>query len=103
MRVNSFSFDRCALRAVSHSARETILCGCMVTSCDWSTEIGFELVERAGPTGVVAIARRLIEEFFVPQRQQRAGAFTPELDGYQRLALWRRTPGPGVDQLLAGN
>jgi hypothetical protein len=38
----------------------------------------------------VAIARAFVEEIFVREREQRAGAVRLELDRHQRLPLWRR-------------
>jgi hypothetical protein len=45
-----------------------------------SREKRFELVERTGPTGVMAVARWFVEEFFMPKGQQRSGAFALEFD-----------------------
>src|SRR5690242_16087843 len=58
----------------------------------------FELVERAGPALLMAIARRLVEEQLVQQRQDGAVAVRLECDGDLRLALRRGLPVPGEDE-----
>src|SRR5262245_34781765 len=59
-----------------------------------------KLVEPLGPAGLVAIARALVEELLVGQRQQRAVAIGLQQDRDQRFALRRAVPGPGEHELL---
>src|SRR6188472_2150749 len=59
-----------------------------------------ELVERSAPAALVAIACSFIEELLVQQCQDRACAVWLDGDGDERLALLRRVPGPGEDELL---
>src|SRR4051812_29286610 len=69
-------------------------------SCGGSCEQALELVEAAAPAAIVTVARGLIEELLVDERQQRAVAVRLDQDGDQRLALRHGPPGPGELQLL---
>ncbi len=60
----------------------------------------FELVERAVPAPLVAVAGRLVEELLVDQGQQRAVAVRLDENGDQRLAFRHGPPRPGELQLL---
>src|SRR5438874_2292412 len=62
-----------------------------------------ELLDCAGPAVAVTIARLLVEELLVGQRQQRAVAIRRDLDRHQGFALRRRFPGPGEDEFLVGH
>src|SRR6187455_1772286 len=62
-----------------------------------SGEQFFELVERAGPTSFVPVARGLVEELFVDQCEERTRAVRLDQDRHERLALRRRAPRPGED------
>src|SRR5579871_1268902 len=57
-----------------------------------------QLVDRAFPAVAVAVARLVVEELLVGERQERAVAVGLEIDGDQRLALRRALPGPGEHQ-----
>src|SRR5258708_15976779 len=62
-----------------------------------------QIVERRGPAAPVIVARRLIEELLVRQRQDRAVIVGLEVDRDLRFALGRALPGPGEDQLAVGH
>src|SRR6185295_8474398 len=68
-----------------------------------SAERFFELVERAGPAPFVTVARRLVEELLVDQRQQRAVAVRPDDNGHQRFTFRHGSPGPGELKFLVRN
>ena len=51
----------------------------------------------------MAIARGLVEELLVDQRQQRSTLVRLDQDGDERLALRRRAPGPGEDELFVAH
>src|SRR5207244_10665393 len=59
-----------------------------------------ELLKRLGPAGLVAVARALVEELLVGQRQQPAVTIGLEQHRDQRFALRRRVPCPGEHKLL---
>src|SRR5215467_2890503 len=59
-----------------------------------------QLVESFGPADLMAVARALVEELLVGQRQQRAVAIGLEQHRDQRFALRRAMPGPGEHELL---
>src|SRR5262245_39931673 len=59
-----------------------------------------KLVEPLGPAGLMAVARALVEELLVGQRQQRAVTVGLEQHRDQRFALGRAVPGPGEHELL---
>src|SRR4029453_10836030 len=63
-------------------------------------QITLELVEAAGPALRVAIARGLVEELLVNQRQHRSGPVGPDEDRDQRPALGRGAPRPGAGEFL---
>src|SRR5215467_14045462 len=63
----------------------------------------FELVEAAGPTLAVAVARGLVEELLVNQGEDRSGAVKLDQNGHKRLALWHGAPCPGEHELLVGH
>src|SRR5262245_4173466 len=69
----------------------------------WSGEMLLELVERPGPARLMAVARRLVEELLVDQRQQRAVAVRLEQHGDHRFPFRRAAPCPGEDELLVWN
>src|SRR5262245_4562410 len=46
----------------------------------WSGQIAFEPVQRCRPAGTVTVARRLIEELLVQEREQRAVAVGRQRD-----------------------
>src|SRR6266446_6465779 len=60
----------------------------------------FKLVERADPAVLVGVARGLIEQLFVVEREQRAVAVRLQRDRHQRFALRCRMPGPAEHQPL---
>src|SRR5262249_60650974 len=62
-----------------------------------------ELVQRGSPTAAMPIARVLVEELLVSEREQRAVAVGLDFDGHQRLSLWRRFPRPGEDEFVVGH
>src|SRR5436190_7377860 len=74
-----------------------------MSSEGWSSQVAFHLVERACPTGAVAVARGLVEELLVQQREQRALAVGRQRDRYQRLPLRHGAPHPGEDELPVGD
>src|SRR5215471_7348474 len=63
----------------------------------------FELVEAAGPTLAVAVARGLVEELLVNQGEDRSRAVRLDQNGHERLALWNGAPCPGEHELLVGH
>src|SRR5262249_14480304 len=62
-----------------------------------------ELVQRGSPTAAMPIARVLVEELLVSEREQRAVAVRLDFDGHQRFPLWRRFPRPGEDEFVVGH
>src|SRR4029453_6032802 len=58
-----------------------------------------ETIEDRAPAGLMAIARGLVEELLVGEREQGPVAVRLELDRYQRFALGRGSPGPGEHEL----
>src|SRR5262245_55554955 len=62
-----------------------------------------KLVEAAAPALRVAIARGLIEELLVDQRQHRSRPVGLDEDRDQRLALGRGAPRPGENEFLLRN
>src|SRR5712675_1462750 len=78
----------------------------MATACDrcrGSSVDLLQIVECRGPAAPVIVARRLIEELLVRQRQDRAVIVGLEVDRDLRFALGRALPGPGEDQLAVGH
>src|SRR6476660_9389723 len=60
----------------------------------------FKIVEHAGPALLVAVARGLIEQLLVMEREQRAAAVRLQRDRHQRFAFRGRMPGPAEHQPL---
>src|SRR3954469_14943778 len=58
----------------------------------------FQLGEQLGPALLVAIARGLVEELLMVQRQQCAGTVRLQRNGEKRFAFGRRMPGPAEHQ-----
>src|SRR5262245_31802540 len=74
-----------------------------ISSEGWSGQIAFEPVERCRPAGTVAVARGLVEELLVLEREQRAVAVGSQRDRHQRLPLRHGAPHPREDQLAVRN
>src|SRR5262245_54254749 len=66
-------------------------------------QVAIEFLERAGPSALVAIARLLIKELLVVERQQSAVAVLRHRHGHERLALGCGMPGPRKDQTAVGD
>src|SRR5476649_254009 len=62
-----------------------------------------ELVEAEAPAAAVVVARLLVEELLVRERQDRAVGVGLDVDGDLRLTLGRRAPRPAEDQLAVGH
>src|SRR5258706_3407335 len=60
----------------------------------------FKIVEHAGPAALMAVARGLIEQLLMVEREQRALAVRLQRDRHQRFAFRRRMPGPAEHQPL---
>src|SRR6202161_1323683 len=71
------------------------MAGCVAAA---SADEFFQLVERAVPAALMAVARGLIEKRLVMQRQQRAVAVRLQRHRDLRFALRRRVPGPAEHQ-----
>ena len=75
--------------------------GCI--SCDAQAKEFFHLVERAVPAALVAVAGIIVEELFMRECQQGAVTVRFQQHRHPRFTLWRGFPGPGENQLLAGD
>src|SRR6476660_8030503 len=60
----------------------------------------FKIVEHAGPAVLMVVARGLIEQLLVVEREQRAVAVGLQGDRHQRFTFRRRMPGPAEHQPL---
>src|ERR1700738_5176531 len=82
-----------------------MVCGCMTGSSvgPVSGDKSFKLVERSQPSALVSIARGLIEQLLVGQREQRAVTVRLQRDRDQRFAFRGRMPGPAEHQFLVRN